>query len=29
MHAARAWDVFLCKKDMSLPMRLAICGSMS
>jgi hypothetical protein len=29
MHAARAWDVFLCKKDTSLPTRLASCGNMS
>jgi hypothetical protein len=26
MHVARAWDVFLCKKDMSLATRLASCG---
>jgi hypothetical protein len=29
MRAARAWDVFLCKKDMSLLTRLASCGNMS
>jgi hypothetical protein len=29
MRAARAWDVFLCKKDMSLPTCLASCGNMS
>jgi hypothetical protein len=29
MRAARAWDVFLCKKDMSLPTRLTSCGNMS
>jgi hypothetical protein len=29
MHAARAWDVFLCKKDMLSAMRLASCGNMS
>jgi hypothetical protein len=28
MHAAKAWDVFLCK-EMSLPTRLASCGNMS
>jgi hypothetical protein len=29
MRAARAWDVFLCKKDMSLPTCLTSCGSMN
>jgi hypothetical protein len=29
MRAARAWGVFLCKKDMSLPTHLASCGNMS
>jgi hypothetical protein len=29
MRAARAWDVCLCKKDISSPMRLASCGNMN
>jgi hypothetical protein len=29
LRVARAWDVCLCKKDMSSPTRLASCGNMS